>query len=398
MRRERGSTVAVRASSVASGDVGRLNADIGLPKEGPGGAVCPLDAGHCDAKFVKVLSVKDPKLISDRQRNDLMDALKLSHSSGDLEMVPHIESCLRDLEMHDAEYAAELAQRSGEQLDAACVPAAPAGAVQQPGPGEGASPASPAAARCLPAASAALSPAATSFSPSAAPYSPMGSQGGGWTGSASPSAALNRSGSFNQKIWLDGELLDASALDEPDDSDDEYADQSYADQALDDDDDEAALGHDDDEAALGHDGFHEELETSVAGSVDGAAEEEEEEEEEEGEQAAAEEVSLRAACSVALGIPWVTLVCASDAGGQRPRARVRRRRHPLLLPGGRRPEGLMLPSCFRWCFCIHFLHELAVDGSHLFYQAAGGQDAWLHAGSELPKSLCASGAPCRVEG
>ena len=75
MRRERGSTVAVRASSVANGEVARLNADIGLPKEGPGGALCPLDAGHCDAKFMKVLSVKDPKLISERERNDLMEGM-----------------------------------------------------------------------------------------------------------------------------------------------------------------------------------------------------------------------------------------------------------------------------------------------------------------------------------
>ena len=281
MRRERGSTVAVRASSVANNDVGQLNVEIGLPKEGPGGAVCPIDVGHCDAKFMKVLSIKDPKLISERVRNDLMDALKLCHSSGDLEMVPHIESCLRDLEMHDAEYAAELALKSGELSDASVVAgtaAAPCCAVQKAdGP---VSAAMSAAAKALPASAVTFSPAAAPFSPSAAPfspssYSPAGAKGGRsgvWGGIDSPSSALNRSGSYNQKIWLDGELLDASALDEPEDSDDEYMD------PLPDD-------YDDEEQQDEHD----DAESSLAGSVDGeAGEAGRGPDEEEGEQAAAE--------------------------------------------------------------------------------------------------------------
>jgi len=86
----------VGASSIAANLVARINAEVGLPKDGPRGALCPMDTQHRDAKFLKILSVKDTKLISERERSELMEALKLAHSSGDLEVVPHIESwCVR---------------------------------------------------------------------------------------------------------------------------------------------------------------------------------------------------------------------------------------------------------------------------------------------------------------
>ena len=236
MRRERGATVAVRCTSLAESEVARVNGEIGLPKEAATGMVCPLDAGHRDAKFVKVLSVKDPALISERERAELMEALKLSHSSGDLEMVPHIESCLRDLEMHDAAAAAELADKpassgavvaAGADAEAAAMPASPAAA-----------------------GAAATAAGAGVLSPTAAVWSP----------SAASSRALNRSGSFHQKVWVDGEMIDSSALDEDDDSDEE----DYADPA-----------HDDEE-------FDEQLDlasesSSVAGSVAGSDQVQEEE-------------------------------------------------------------------------------------------------------------------------
>jgi hypothetical protein len=226
MRRERGATVAVRCTSLAESEVALVNGEIGLPKCAASGLVCPLDVGHRDAKFVKVLSVKDPKLISEREHAELMEALKLSHSSGDLEMVPHIESCLRDLEMHDAAAAAELADKSassaavvgdGAANETMRMPVSPAAAAGAP---------SPAVAGVLSATAAVWSPVA--------PCSPSVAAGRGGRGCGdSPSYALNRSGSFNQKVWVDGEMLDSSAFDEPEDSDeDDYAD---ADPAHDDD-------------------------------------------------------------------------------------------------------------------------------------------------------------------
>ena len=51
MRRERGSTVAVRCTSLAESEVTRVSGDLGLPKEGPAGMLCPMDAvrilQHC---------------------------------------------------------------------------------------------------------------------------------------------------------------------------------------------------------------------------------------------------------------------------------------------------------------------------------------------------------------
>ena len=221
MRRERGATVAVRCTSLAESEVALVNGEIGLPKCAASGLVCPLDVGHRDAKFVKVLSVKDPKLISERERAELMEALKLSHSSGDLEMVPHIESCLRDLEMHDAAAAAELADKSsssaavvgdGADPESAPTPASPAAAAGAP---------SPAVAGVLSATAAVWSPGA--------PCSPSVAAGRGGRGD-SPSYALNRSGSFNQKVWVDGEMFDSSALDEAEDSDeDDYVDPAHDD-------------------------------------------------------------------------------------------------------------------------------------------------------------------------
>ena len=231
MRRERGATVAVRCTSLAESEVARVNGEIGLPKCAASGFVCPLDVGHRDAKFVKVLSVKDPKLISEREHAELMEVLKLSHSSGDLEMVPHIESCLRDLEMHDAAAAAELADKSASTV---AVVGDGANPQDRADPQSAPMPASPAAAAgSSPAGACVLSATAAVWSPGA-PCSPSVAAGRGGRGCGdSPSYALNRSGSFNQKVWVDGEMLDSSAFDEPEDSDeDDYAD---ADPAHDDD-------------------------------------------------------------------------------------------------------------------------------------------------------------------
>ena len=223
--------MAVRCTSLAESEVARVNGEIGLPKCAASGFVCPLDVGHRDAKFVKVLSVKDPKLISEREHAELMEVLKLSHSSGDLEMVPHIESCLRDLEMHDAAAAAELADKSASTV---AVVGDGANPQDRADPQSAPMPASPAAAAgSSPAGACVLSATAAVWSPGA-PCSPSVAAGRGGRGCGdSPSYALNRSGSFNQKVWVDGEMLDSSAFDEPEDSDeDDYAD---ADPAHDDD-------------------------------------------------------------------------------------------------------------------------------------------------------------------
>jgi hypothetical protein len=46
MRRERGSTVAIRATSLPESQVSTINAQVGLPRvgEGAAGLLCPMDA------------------------------------------------------------------------------------------------------------------------------------------------------------------------------------------------------------------------------------------------------------------------------------------------------------------------------------------------------------------
>jgi hypothetical protein len=46
MRRERGSTVAIRATSLPESQVSTINAQVGLPRvgEGAAGVLCPMDA------------------------------------------------------------------------------------------------------------------------------------------------------------------------------------------------------------------------------------------------------------------------------------------------------------------------------------------------------------------
>ena len=266
MRRERGSTVAIRASSLPATELTRLNGELGLPKEkGPGGKMCPMDHAHRDAMFLKILSVDDPKIISERERGELLEALKLCHSSGDLEMLPHIEACLRDLEMHDAAAAAELAEKTAELAAQAVEIGMALG-----DSGTAAAASSPAAKSC-PTMSCISSPGAGCLSPTAACYTPASSTSGNRRYSGS---GLNRSGSFHQKVWIDGELLDASNFDDDfEDSEDDYVDLAADENEFEDNDDiEEDMGEAD-HAENGRERSHSEASSVASSAADQALQE-----------------------------------------------------------------------------------------------------------------------------
>jgi hypothetical protein len=97
MRRERGSSIITRVSTESAA----LSAGpkSGLPVHMHG---CP-DHLHPDVAFNKLSIVNDIRVIAKREREQLANALSLATSSGEHDMVTHIQSCLRELDAQDAE-------------------------------------------------------------------------------------------------------------------------------------------------------------------------------------------------------------------------------------------------------------------------------------------------------
>ncbi|EKX47167.1 hypothetical protein GUITHDRAFT_137758 [Guillardia theta CCMP2712] len=173
MRREKGSMTPLKASSFTSDTLGCMNSASDIFSGLTNG--CPISVDRADARFSQMSSVKNSKHILERERSELLDALQLCHSSQDLEMVPHIESCLRDLDVQISQD-----ERIALELDPGSTP--------------------------IPVPSTPTSSSALNDS----------------LRSPTDSSGLTRSGSFSKRLWVNGELHDVEYSDEDFDPEDDY--------------------------------------------------------------------------------------------------------------------------------------------------------------------------------
>jgi hypothetical protein len=168
MRREKGSSAVLRASSLSPEQLAAPGAGAGAGAAAARFGGAPLERGHRDALFARLTVAGDAHGISRRERAELSEALELAISSGEAEMVPFLEACLRELDEEDAVAAG----------------AGGAAAASEP-------------ALASPGARAPSSPlVASTLSPSAAPWQPQGAR---------------RAAS---KLWVGGECHEVGAPDE----------------------------------------------------------------------------------------------------------------------------------------------------------------------------------------
>mmetsp|Transcript_19927 Transcript_19927/g.45407 ORF Transcript_19927/g.45407 Transcript_19927/m.45407 type:complete len:805 (-) Transcript_19927:8-2422(-) len=174
MRREKGSMTPLKASSFTADTLGCMNAASEIFPGLTNG--CPVSVELADARFSQISSVTNSKRILERERSELLDALQLCHSSQDLEMVPHIESCLRDLDVQMSQ-----GEKSGVEMNIGNTP--------------------------FPAPN---TPTLLSALTNDSLRSPTDSGG------------MTRSGSFGKRLWVNGELHDVEYSDDDFDPDDDY--------------------------------------------------------------------------------------------------------------------------------------------------------------------------------
>lgn len=89
MRRDKGTITVFRASSLTEAQ---------LAEGGLAGGTAALPRGHRDSRYGKLSRATDMGAIVERERAELSEMLELFISSGEQEMVPYVQACLRALE------------------------------------------------------------------------------------------------------------------------------------------------------------------------------------------------------------------------------------------------------------------------------------------------------------